>query len=112
MPSILSPEQASAYQRDGYVIVRQLFDAEEIGLLRAAIETDPQLRESLYNRTDAEGKHTRMATWNHPGDSVYGLTTTTPSSPRKSPTTAAPGNGTRTTATGTTTAACSPTWPA
>lgn len=73
MPSILSPEQASAYQRDGYVIVRQLFDAEEIGLLRAAIETDPQLRESLYNRTDAEGKHTRMATWNHPGDSVYGL---------------------------------------
>jgi ectoine hydroxylase-related dioxygenase (phytanoyl-CoA dioxygenase family) len=73
MPSILSPEQFSAYERDGFVIVRQLFDAEEIGLLRAAIETDPQLRESLYNRTDAEGKHTRMATWNHPGDSVYGL---------------------------------------
>lgn len=73
MPSILSPEQFDAYQRDGFVIVRQLFDAEEIGLLRAAIETDPQLRESLYNRTDAEGKHTRMATWNHPGDSVYGL---------------------------------------
>lgn len=73
MPSILSPEQFDAYRRDGFVIVRRLFDAEEIGLLRAAIETDPQLRESLYNRTDAEGKHTRMATWNHPGDSVYGL---------------------------------------
>lgn len=73
MPSILTPEQFDAYQRDGFVIVRQLFDDEEIGLLRAAIETDPQLRESLYNRTDAEGKHTRMATWNHPGDSVYGL---------------------------------------
>ena len=73
MPSILTPAQFDAYQQDGYVIVRQLFDAEEIGLLRAAIETDPQLRESLYNRTDAEGKHTRMATWNHPGDSVYGL---------------------------------------
>ena len=73
MPSILTPEQADAYQRDGFVIVRKLFDDEEIGLLRAAIETDPQLRESLYNRTDAAGKHTRMATWNHPGDSVYGL---------------------------------------
>lgn len=73
MPSILTPEQFDDYQRDGYVIVRGLFDAEEITLLREAIETDPQLRESLYNRTDAEGRHTRMATWNHPGDSVYGL---------------------------------------
>ena len=27
----------------------------EIGLLRDAIETDPQLRESLYDRHDASG---------------------------------------------------------
>jgi hypothetical protein len=50
-----------------------MFDAEEIAYLRDAIETDPQLRESLYDRHDASGKATRMATWNHPGDSVYGL---------------------------------------
>lgn len=73
MPTIFSPEQRAAYERDGYVIVRSLFDPEEIGILRDAIEQDPQLRESLYNRTDASGKSTRMATWNHPGDSVYGL---------------------------------------
>jgi ectoine hydroxylase len=73
MPSILSAEQRSAYDRDGYVIVKGLFDADEIGLLRLAIEEDPQLRDSLYDRKDAEGKVTRMATWNHPGDSVYGL---------------------------------------
>ena len=73
MPTIFTPEQQQAYERDGYVLVRGLFDAEEIGLLRTAIEQDPQLRSSLYDRTDAEGKSTRMATWNHPGDSVYGL---------------------------------------
>ena len=73
MPSLFNPEQRAAYDRDGYVMVRGLFDAEEIAILRAAIEQDPQLRASLYERKDAQGKATRMATWNHPGDSVYGL---------------------------------------
>ena len=73
MPSLLSEAQRADYERDGFVVIRQLFDAEEIGLMREAIETDPQLRESLYDRHDASGKATRMATWNHPGDSVYGL---------------------------------------
>ena len=78
MPSIFTPEQQAAYERDGYVLVRSLFDADEIGLLRAAIEQDPALRASLYDRRDAEGKSTRMATWNHPGDSVYGLAARSP----------------------------------
>ena len=73
MSSRFSPGQRADYERDGYVIVRGLFDTDEIDLLRRAIEEDPQLRASLYDRTDAEGRATRMATWNHPGDSVYGL---------------------------------------
>jgi len=71
--SILNAEQQSAYDRDGYFTIRKLFDAEEIGLMREAIETDPALRSSLYDRKDKAGMSTRMATWNHPGDSVYGL---------------------------------------
>lgn len=73
MPSLLNAAQRAAYERDGYILIPSLFDAEEIALLRGAIETDPQLQASLYNRNDASGKATRMATWNHPGDSVYGL---------------------------------------
>ena len=73
MPSLFNPEQRAQYERDGYVIVRGLFDAEEIGLMRFAMEQDPALRDSLYDRKDAEGKSTRMALWNHPGESVYGL---------------------------------------
>ena len=45
MPSLLTPEQRSEYESDGFVLVRSLFDAEEIALLRGAIETDPQLHE-------------------------------------------------------------------
>ncbi len=73
MPTLFTPEQRAQYERDGFVIVRSLFDTEEIGLMREAMEQDPALRASLYDRKDAEGKSTRMATWNHPGDSVYGL---------------------------------------
>lgn len=73
MPSLFTPAQREQYERDGYVIVPGLFDNEEIGLMRDAMEQDPALRASLYDRKDAEGKSTRMALWNHPGDSVYGL---------------------------------------
>jgi len=73
MPSIFTAEQRRAYLEDGYVLIKSLFDAEEIGILRAAIEQDPQIRSSFYDRKDAEGKATRMAMWNHPGESVYGL---------------------------------------
>ncbi|MEO6565991.1 MAG: phytanoyl-CoA dioxygenase family protein [Casimicrobiaceae bacterium] len=71
--SIFTPAQMEDYERDGYVLVPGLFDAEEIALMRAAIETDPALQQSLYDRKDTAGMATRMATWNHPGDSVYGL---------------------------------------
>lgn len=73
MASIFTVTQRADYERDGYVIVRGLFDQEETGLLRAAIEGDPQIAAHFYDRRDAEGKATKMALWNHPGDSVYGL---------------------------------------
>ena len=73
MPSVLSPEQRQAFDRDGYAIVPGFFDAEETALLRGAMETDPTIKANSYNRGDAEGAVTRMVTWNHPGDSVYGL---------------------------------------
>lgn len=73
MPTILTPDQRAAFERDGYVFVRSLFDAEETALLREAMENDPAISGHFYNRGDAEGGRTKMALWNHPGDSVYGL---------------------------------------
>jgi len=53
MASLFTPEQRAAFERDGFVLIRSLFDTEEIALLRGAIETDPQLQASLYDRNDA-----------------------------------------------------------
>jgi len=44
---VLSPEQRVAYERDGFVMVRGLFDPEEAKLLQQAMETDPQVRGHL-----------------------------------------------------------------
>ena len=71
--SIFTPEQRQAYEQDGFVLVKDLFDSTEAGLLRTAMESDPQVRSNLYDRLDAAGKATKMVTWNHPGESVYGL---------------------------------------
>ena len=73
MSSILTPEQRQSYERDGYILIPGLFDREEIGLLRSAMETDPEISGHFFDRRDADGLATKMALWNHPGDSVYGL---------------------------------------
>ena len=73
LPSILTPELRAAFERDGFALVPGLFDAEETGLLRTAIERDPAIHANIHERGDSEGGVTRMAGWNHPGDSVYGL---------------------------------------
>lgn len=72
MSSILSPKQRASYDRDGFVLIREFFDAEEAHLLQSAVDQDPTIRAHFYNRSDAGGLSTKMATWNHPGDSVYG----------------------------------------
>jgi hypothetical protein len=73
MPTVLTRNDHQQFERDGYFLVRGLFDAEETALLRTAMETDPTVRANFYNRADAEGAVTRMVTWNQPGDGVYGL---------------------------------------
>lgn len=73
MATVLSAAQRTNFDNDGYVLSRGFFDAEEIGYLRTAMEQDPAIRDHFYDRSDAEGAVTRMVTWNHPGDSVYGL---------------------------------------
>ena len=72
MPNILTEDQQAAYESDGFVLVRGFFDSKEAELLQAAIVQDPAIRDHFYDRADSAGLATKMATWNHPGDSIYG----------------------------------------
>jgi ectoine hydroxylase len=70
---ILNDDQAIQYHRDGFVLVRGFFDAEEIDLLRRAAREDRELDRRAVARADGEGGAVRLSLWNHPGDGVYGM---------------------------------------
>jgi ectoine hydroxylase-related dioxygenase (phytanoyl-CoA dioxygenase family) len=61
------------YQRNGFVLVKGMFDAEEIGLLRRAAKQDRDLDQHSFGRGDGEGGIVRLSLWNHPGDTIYGM---------------------------------------
>lgn len=73
MPSIISPPQRAAFDTDGFVIVRAMYDKDEVDLLRRAMEEDPEVAGHMLDRLDAHGAATRIALWNRAGDSVYGM---------------------------------------
>jgi ectoine hydroxylase len=61
------------YERNGFVLAKGMFDAEEIGLLRRAAKQDRELDQHAFGRGDGEGGIVRLSLWNHPGDTIYGM---------------------------------------
>jgi hypothetical protein len=66
-------DELARYQRDGFLLVRGLFDAEEMDVLLSYARSDPALSASAYDRLDSQGARTRLALWNEPGDNLYTL---------------------------------------
>ncbi|QDT57862.1 Phytanoyl-CoA dioxygenase (PhyH) [Stieleria bergensis] len=68
----LSDSQLQQYHDAGFLLQRNLFDAEEIGFLRQAAKQDRQLDQHAFGRNDGEGGSIRLSLWNHPGHGIYG----------------------------------------
>lgn len=73
VPEVLTAQQCNDYQRDGYLILRSFFTAEEIELLRNSARRDRAMDQHVISRSDSKGGDTRLALWNHPGDGIYGM---------------------------------------
>ena len=72
-PRVLTDAEVARYHEDGSVLVRGLFDADEIDLLRRAAKEDHELDRRAFARADGEGGKVRLSLWNHPGDGIYGM---------------------------------------
>src|SRR5882724_7626669 len=70
--------ELAAYDRDGYLLVPSLFDAEEMGLLLDYARQDEALQTSAYGRKDSTGQETKLALWNHPGEDLYSMFSRSP----------------------------------
>jgi ectoine hydroxylase-related dioxygenase (phytanoyl-CoA dioxygenase family) len=69
----LTAEQLEHWKRDGYIIMRGLFDADEMTILRETAKNDRALEESTRGFADGEGGVQKLSLWNKAGDDVYGL---------------------------------------
>ncbi|MDP4212451.1 MAG: phytanoyl-CoA dioxygenase family protein [Bacteroidota bacterium] len=73
--SILNSDQLSAYQRDGYLIVKSFCSiAETDKLYRTALEDEAMAKHAL-DLNDQSGKKTKLSLWFTPGNDVFGYLT-------------------------------------
>jgi len=71
----LTPEQISCYNTDGYLIVRNFLNTDEVNkLYRVAIQ-DSMVSKNAINVNDSTGKRSKLSLWYKPGNDIYGLLT-------------------------------------
>jgi len=66
----ITDDDAAAFARDGYAVVRRLLNAEETDLLQRIARADEDLRRKAVDRLDAQGAGSRISLENALGDDV------------------------------------------
>lgn len=72
MKKNLSEEELSSYQRDGFLLCRNLFSQDEIALLYKTA-TDDAITTNAMDFRDTTGKDTKLTLWFTPGEDAFGL---------------------------------------
>jgi len=74
MPNItLTPQQKAQYEQDGYIIIREFLNSEQVALLYQLATQDSVMRSNAFDLTDQSGKSTKLTLWFTPGNDTYGL---------------------------------------
>lgn len=73
----LTQDEIDFYRENGYVIVRGLFDAEEMKLVQSVCQSDPNLPSALKKVIDNQGRSWSAAVWAGVNDSLVSAVTQT-----------------------------------
>jgi phytanoyl-CoA hydroxylase len=71
----LTEIQVSSYKKDGYLIVKNFLNTEEIRKLQTIAFEDGLMRKHAFDLNDQTGKKTKLTLWYKPGNDAYGLLT-------------------------------------
>lgn len=71
----LTAAQIDSFRKDGYLITRNFFNAEEVSKLHEVAVTDNAMLNNSIDLNDKSGKKTKLALWFTPGNDIYGLLT-------------------------------------
>lgn len=74
----LTDSHLSNYQRDGYVLVPELFSPREVAAMLHAVETGERVAATTRGNEDAEGRRAKLAIWHELGDDVWAAASTCP----------------------------------
>jgi len=67
----LDDDEVARFERDGFLILEGLFDAEEIDLLARIARADHAMEQGAARRRDGEGGEVKVAVANALGDDIY-----------------------------------------
>jgi ectoine hydroxylase-related dioxygenase (phytanoyl-CoA dioxygenase family) len=71
----LSPEQLEIYKNDGFLVVKNFLQKQEVDKLYQVATGDNTLRKHAFDLNDQSGKKTKLTLWYTPGNDAYGLLT-------------------------------------
>ena len=68
----LTAAQIAQFHEDGYLMLPDYFDAEEMSLLLSVAKADHALMDHSVPIKDTAGRLSKLTLWNQPGDDIYG----------------------------------------
>lgn len=75
---MLTLEQTQAFDRDGFVLVPNVFSAQEIEILLSHVTKEGRVTRHQGNMPDAAGRSSKLALWADVSNDVFGAVTTSP----------------------------------
>jgi hypothetical protein len=75
---MIALEQAITFDRDGFVLVDDLFNSDEVAVLLAAAEEATRVQEHTFDLKDTSGRSSRLALWKDIGEDVFGAVSASP----------------------------------
>src|SRR5436309_2637262 len=73
----LTDSQQLSFERDGFVLVENLFSREEVSALLSHVEVD-RVSKHKFNMPDTAGRSSKLSLWMDVGKDVFGAVTASP----------------------------------
>ncbi len=78
MTTWLGPREVEAFDRDGYVLIANLFSEAEVAAMLRAVEGGARVASSTHGREDSTGRKSKLAIWHELGDDIWAAASTCP----------------------------------
>ncbi len=75
MGFLLTSAQIGSYHQDGYLVLKNFFDKEEVDKMYHTALADDAMRKNALDLNDQTGKKTKLSLWFTPGNDIFGYMT-------------------------------------